>query len=292
MSDSQSHLLNRRLLSAWVSSVISISLVLLLVGVGSLLLVNTGRFSRYIKENMSVTVLMKQDVGENQALAFLSELDRSPYIKSSTYISKEQGIKEMSELLGEDFLSIFSSAPIPISLDLTLKGEYVVRDSMEVLRHNLMASPLVDNVTYQEGIVEAMNQNLAKISMILAGLIALLLFLSFVLINNTIRLSVYARRFTVHTMKLVGATKHFIRRPFLVQALVQALFSVELACAALTGLLFFLRSQLPPFYEVFPLERVLAAMGIVLASGLVICLCSTYFTVGRMIGLDRTELYY
>lgn len=292
MSDSQSHLLNRRLLSAWVSSVISISLVLLLVGVGSLLLVNTGRFSRYIKENMSVTVLMKQDVGENQALAFLSELDRSPYIKSSTYISKEQGIKEMSELLGEDFLSVFSSAPIPISLDLTLKGEYVVRDSMEVLRHNLMASPLVDNVTYQEGIVDAMNQNLAKISMILAGLIALLLFLSFVLINNTIRLSVYARRFTVHTMKLVGATKNFIRRPFLVQALVQALFSVELACAALTGLLFFLRSQLPPFYEVFPLERVLAAMGIVLASGLVICLCGTYFTVGRMIGLDRTELYY
>ena len=119
-----------------------------------------------------------------------------------------------------------------------------------------------------------------------------MLFLSFVLINNTIRLSVYARRFTVHTMKLVGATKHFIRRPFLVQALVQALFSVELACAALTGLLFFLRSQFPPFYEVFPMERVLAAMGIVLASGLVICLCSTYFTVGRMIGLDRTELYY
>ena len=283
MSDSQSHLLNRRLLSAWVSSVISISLVLLLVGVGSLLLVNTGRFARYIKENMSVTVLMKQDVGENQALAFLSELDRSPYIKSSTYIS---------ELLGEDFLSVFSSAPIPISLDLTLNGEYVVRDSMEVLRQNLMASPLVDNVTYQEGIVEAMNQNLGKITMILAGLIALLLFLSFVLINNTIRLSVYARRFTVHTMKMVGATKNFIRRPFLVQALVQALFSAEFACAALTGLLFFLRSQLPPFYEVFPMERVLAAMGIVLASGLVICLCSTYFTVGRMIGLDRTELYY
>ncbi len=291
MRESQSHILRRRLLSAWVSSVISISLVLSLVGVGSLLLVNTGRFSRYIKENMSVTVLMKQDVGENQALAFLSELDRSPYIKSSAYISKEQGIKEMSELLGEDFLDVFSSAPIPISLDLTLNGEYVVRDSMEVLRGNLMASPLVDNVTYQEGIVEAMNQNLTKITLILAGFILLLLFLSFVLINNTIRLSVYARRFTIHTMKMVGATKNFIRRPFMAQALVQALFSALVACAALVGLLYFLRGQLLPFYEIFPLERVLAAMGIVLLSGLVICLCSTWLTVGRMVGLDRSELY-
>ncbi len=292
MSDSQSHLLRRRLLSAWVSSVISISLVLLLVGVGSLLLVNTGRFSRYIKENMSVTVLMKQDVSENQALAFLSELDRSPYIKSSTYVSKEQGIKEMSALLGEDFLDVFSSAPIPISMDLTLKGEYVVRDSMEVLRSKLMASPLVDNVTYQEGIVEAMNHNLTKISMILAGFILLLLFLSFVLINNTIRLNVYARRFTIHTMKMVGATKNFIRRPFLAQALFQALFSALFACSALVGILYFLHAQLLPFYDIFPLERVLAAMGIVLLSGLLICLFSTYFTVGKMVELDRSELYY
>ena len=292
MSESQSHILNRRLLNAWISSVISISLVLLLVGIGSLLLVNTGRFARYIKENMSVTVLLKQDVGENQALAFLSELDRSPYIKSSTYISKEQGIKEMSELLGEDFLSIFSSAPIPISLDLTLNGEYVVRDSMEVLRQNLMASPLVDNVTYQEGIVEAMNQNLGKISLLLAGLIGLFLVISFALINNTIRLSFYVRRFSVHTMQLVGATRSFIRKPFLIQALMQALVSVELACAGLVGLLFFLHGQMPPFFEIFPLERVLIAMGIVLASGLVICLCSAYFTVGQMLGLDRTELYY
>lgn len=292
MAESQSHILNRRLLNAWISSVISISLVLLLVGIGSLLLVNTGRFARYIKENMSVTVLLKQDVGENQALAFLSELDRSPYIKSSTYISKEQGIKEMSELLGEDFLSIFSSTPIPISLDLTLNGEYVVRDSMEVLRQNLMASPLVDNVTYQEGIVEAMNQNLGKISLLLAGLIGLFLVISFALINNTIRLSFYVRRFSVHTMQLVGATRSFIRRPFLIQALMQALVSVELACAGLVGLLFFLHGQMPPFFEIFPLERVLIAMGIVLASGLVICLCSAYFTVGQMLGLDRTELYY
>jgi cell division transport system permease protein len=292
MSEGQSKLLSRRLVSAWVSSVISISLVLLLVGVGSLLLVNANKFSRYIKENMNVTVLMKQDVSENQALAFQSELDRSPYLKSSTYVSKQQGIKEMAELLGEDFLDIFSSEPIPISLDLTLNGEYVHKDSLEILRKNLMASSLVDNVTYQENIVEAMNDNLARISLFLGLFIALLLFLSFVLINNTIRLNVYARRFTIHTMKMVGATKNFIRAPFLSQAFVQALFSSLIACAALVGLLFFLKVQLLPFYEIFPLERVLIVMGIVIFSGLLICLTSTWVTVGRMVSVNKDELYY
>ena len=292
MSEGQSHLLTRRLASAWVSSVISISLVLLLVGVGSLLLVNAGKFSRYIKENMNVTVLLRQDVSENQALAFQSELDRSPYIKSSTYVSKEQGIKEMSELLGADFLDVFSSAPIPISLDLTLNGEYVVKDSLDVLKANLTGSPLVDSVTYQENLVDAMNQNLTKISLILGTFILMLLFLSFVLINNTIRLNVYARRFTIHTMKMVGATRNFIRRPFMGQAFVQALFSSLIACAGLVGLLFFRKAQLPPFYDVFPLERVLTVLGIVLTSGLVICLTSTWVTVGRMVGLDRSELFY
>lgn len=292
MSEGQSKILSRRLVSAWVSSVISISLVLLLVGLASLLLVNAGKFSRYIKENMSISVLMKQDVSENQALAFQSELDRSPYIKSSTYISKEQGIKEMAELLGEDFLDIFSSEPIPISLDLTLKGDYVHKDSLEILRNNLMASSLVDTVSYQENLVEAMNENLAKISLFIGLFIVLLLFLSFVLINNTIRLSVYARRFTIHTMKMVGATKNFIRLPFLSQALVQGVFSSMVACSALVGLLFFLKAQLLPFYDIFPLERVLVVMGIVVLSGLVICVSSTWVTVGRMVSLNKDDLYY
>ena len=292
MSKGKSRILSRRLASAWISSVISISLVLLLVGVASLLLVNAGKFSRYIKENMSVTVLMKQDVGESQALAFQSELDRSPFIKSSTYISKQQGIKEMSELLGEDFLDVFSSAPIPVSLELTLNGEYVVRDSLEVLRSSLLSSPLVDSVTYQESIVEALNENLTRISMGIGLFILLLLFLSFVLINNTIRLNVYARRFTIHTMKMVGATKNFIRGPFVARACVQGLFSSLIACAALVGVLFFLKAQLLPFYDIFPLERVLMVIGIVLLSGLLICVSSTWVTVGKMVGLDKDDLYF
>ncbi|MBP5397387.1 MAG: permease-like cell division protein FtsX [Bacteroidales bacterium] len=292
MSKGQSRILSRRLLSAWVSSIISISLVLLLVGAASLLLVNAGKFSRYIKENMSVTVLMKQDVGENQALAFQSELDRSPWVKSSSYVSKQQGIQEMSQLLGEDFLDIFSSAPIPVSLELTLNGEYVVKDSLDMIKSQILASPLVDSVTYQENIVEALNENLARISMGIGLFILLLLFLSFVLINNTIRLNVYARRFTIHTMKMVGATKNFIRRPFMAQAFVQGLFSSMIACLALVGLLFFLKGQMLAFYDIFPLERVLAVLGIVLASGLLICLSSTWVTVGKMVGLDKDELYF
>ena len=217
MPKGENRSVRRRIVNAYISSVISISLVLLLVGVASLLLVNARSVSDYFKENMQVSVMLKPDVGDREAMAFMEKLDNMDFIRSAEFISKEQGAAEMSELLGEDFLSIFDASPIPVSIDVTLNADYVSADSLEVVRSRISRSSLVDEVVYQQSLVEALNANLSKISSVLAVFIALLLFISFVLINNTVRLSVFDRRFTIHTMKMVGATRSFIRAPFLVQ---------------------------------------------------------------------------
>ena len=292
MSTADNKLMRRRLANAYLSSVISISLVLLLVGVAAMLLVNAKSVSNYFKENMQVSVMMKQDVSDEAAMDFQASLDSKRFIKSSVFISKEQGMREMADMLGDDFLDVFETSPIPVSIDVTLKADYVSADSLEVVRNELAKSALVDEVVYQSSLVDALNANLSRISAVLAVFIALLLFISFVLINNTVRLNVYARRFTIHTMKLVGATRSFIRTPFLVQAAFQGVFAAFIAIIALVVMLYFMRSEFEQLFEIFRLDLLLSVMGIVLAAGLAICLISTWFVVNRLVSLKKDELYY
>ena len=292
MGNSDNRIMRRRLRNAYLSSVISISLVLLLVGVASMLLVNAKSVSDYFKENMQISVLMKQNVSDEDALEYRELLDGERYIKSTTFVSKEQGRKELAEQLGEDFLDVFETSPIPVSIDVTLEAAYVSSDSLEVVRAEIAESPLVEEVVYQRSLVDALNANLSRISMVLGVFIALLLFISFVLINNTVRLSVFARRFTIHTMKLVGATRSFIRAPFLLQSAFQGVFAAFLAIIVLLGLMFLMRSSFAQLFEIFRMELLLLVMGIVLVSGLAICLISTYFVVNKLISLHKDELYY
>ena len=292
MSKGDNRIMKRRLANAYLSSVISISLVLLLVGVASMLLVNAKGVSDYFKENMQVSVLMKQNVSEEDAMAFCDRLENERYIRSTVYVSREQGERELARQLGDDFLDIFETSPIPVSIDVTLTAEYVSSDSLEVVRAELSESPLVDEVNYQRSLVDALNANLSRISLILAFFIALLLFISYVLINNTVRLNVYARRFTIHTMQLVGATRSFIRAPFLVQSAFQGIFSAFIAIMALIVILFFLRNGFEQMFEIFRLDLLLLVMGIVMVSGLLICLTSTYFVVNKLVSLKKDELYY
>ena len=285
-------IMRRRLANAYLSSVISISLVLLLVGLASMLLVNAKSISDYFKENMQVSVMMKQNVSEEKALGFKTKLDKERYIKSSMFVSKEQGQREMADLLGDDFLDVFEISPIPVSIDVTLNADYVSADSLEVVRAEIAKSPLVDEVVYHRSLVDALNANLSKISLVMGVFIALLLFISYVLINNTVRLSVFARRFTIHTMKLVGATKQFIRAPFLIQSAFQGMFAAMISIVVLVGILFFVKSEFVQLFEVFRLELLLLVVGIVVVSGLVICVASTYFVVGKLVSLKKDELYY
>lgn len=284
--------MRRRLANAYLSSVISISLVLLLVGLASMLLVNAKGVSNYFKENMQVTVMMKQNVTEEEAVEFQDVLDGERFIGSTTLVTREQGRREMEDLLGEDFLDIFETSPIPVSIEVTLKADYVSVDSLQVVKEAISASDLVDEVEYQSSLVDALNANLNRISMIMGVFIALLLFISYVLINNTVRLNVFSRRFTIHTMKLVGATRSFIRAPFLVQAAFQGVFSAFIAIIALVGILYFMRSEFEQLFEIFRLDLLLTVMAIVLVSGLVICMTSTWFVVNRLVSLRKDDLYY
>ena len=292
MSAGENKLIRRRLAGAWISSVISITLVLFLVGVASLLLVNAKSVSDYFKENVQVSVLMKQDVSEDDAMDFASSLDSRPFIKGTRFVSKAEGTREMADMLGEDFLNVFETAPIPISIDVNLKAEYVSPDSLEVVKKEIAGSPLVEEVVYQQSLVDKLNTNLAKISLVLGVFVALLLFISFVLINNTVRLNVFSKRFTIHTMKLVGATKSFIRGPFLGQSVFQGLFSALLAILMLLAGLFIVRREFLQLFEVFSLDLLLVVLGIVVVSGVVICLVSTYFVVGKLVSLPKDDLYY
>jgi cell division transport system permease protein len=285
-------IIRRRIANAYFSSVISISLVLLLVGVASMLLVNTESVSDYFKEHMQVSVLMKPEVTEDAAYEYKSTLDSLPFIKATQFVSREQGEKEMADMLGEDFLRVFETSPIPVSFYLTLKADYVVSDSLAVVEKVVGQSPLVEEVVYQQSLVEKLNANLRKISLVLGIGIALLLFISFVLINNVMRLTVYERRFTVHTMRLVGATKSFIRGPFLLRSAIMGLFSAFLAIIMLLGILFYVRNQFPQLFDIFRLDLLLLVIGIVVVSGLVICVVSTYFVVGKLVSLSNDELYY
>ncbi len=284
--------MRKRLANAYLSSVVSISLVLLLIGVGSMLLVNTKSVSDYFKENMVISVMMTPEASDAEAMAFSRELGTMDFVHSSEFVSRERGEEEMVRMLGDDFLRVFETSPIPVSVNLTLNAAYVSPDSVKVIENRLMEYEVVDEVVYQQSLIDSLNANLSKISFVIAVFIILLLFISYVLINNTIRLSFYDKRFTVHTMKLVGATTAFIRGPFLLRAAFMGLFSAFIAILMLLGLLYFIKAQFAQMFEIFRLDLLLLVIGIVLAAGLLICVLSTYFVVNKLVSLDKDEMYY
>ena len=291
MPSSNSSVTKRRLASAWISTVISLSLVLLLVGIGSMLLVNARAVSDYFKENIQVSVLIKDYVEEADASAYEAKAAQIPGVRYTHLVSREQGMEEMSELLGRDFLDVFETAPVPISIDVNLEAAYVSADSLAVIKEILADSPLVDEVVYQTSLVDALNQNLGKITLGLAALVAVLLFISFVLMANTVRLDLFSRRFSIHTMQLVGATRAFIRAPFVGRAALQGLFAALIAILLLIGGLFFLKGEFAQMFSLFSLESLLEVMGIMLVSGVGICCISTYFMVNRLVAYNRDLIY-
>lgn len=292
MPHNENKMMRKRLANAYLSSVISISLVLILVGIAALLIVNARRVSDYFKENMQVSILMKQEVPDEGVNAFRDSVSALPFIRTARVVTREEGTEDLKDMLGEDFLSVFETSPVPVSVEVTLQAEYVSSDSLAVIVPALGASSLVDEVGCQQSLVEALNTNLARISLVLGIFIALLLFISYVLINNTVRLSVYSRRFTIHTMKLVGATRSFIRRPFVRNAVVQGVVASAIAIAVLCALLLAVRRSFPALFGIFGKKLIALVMGIVLVCGVAICVVSTFFVVNRLAGSTRDELYY
>ena len=288
----ESKIIRRRLRNAYASSVISISLVLLLVGVATLLLVNARAVSDYFKENMQLSVILTPDASEQDAAAYQKSIQTLPYIKGTRLVSREEGTADLEKMLGADFLSVFETSPVPLSLEITLAADYVHPDSVAMVRRVLGASPAVQEVEWQQSLVETLNNNLAKISLILGIFILLLLFISFVFINNTVRLGVFSRRFTIHTMQLVGATRGFIKKPFVRGAVFQGLVSSLLALAILAVALYLLKLEFPQMFAVLQPRSLAIVAGVVVVTGVLICVLSTTMVVGRLVSLNKDELYY
>lgn len=284
--------MRKRIVNAYLSSVISISLVLLLTGIATLLIVNARSVSHYLKENMQVSVLLVDDATEAQAHRFADSLAARPYVHAARVITREEGARELEAMLGEDFLDVFETSPVPLSVDVTLQADYVQPDSLARVTKALAAAPLVTEVEAQQSLVEALTTNLAKISLVLGVFILLLLFISFVLINNTVRAGVFARRFTIHTMKLVGATRAFIRGPFMRATVLQGLAASALAVGMLWSLLEAVRRSFPELASLVDARQLLRVCGVVVASGVLLCVISTFFVVNKLISAPKDDLYY
>lgn len=291
MAQAQNKVLKRRLAGAYVSSVLSISLVLLLVGVAAMLLVNTRSVADYFKEHLQVSVIFKTTATDSQVLKYKNQIDKYEFIRSSRIVTKEEGTEDLREMLGDDFLKVFVDTPVPYSLDINLKADWVTEDRLVEVSRRLSTSPIVDEVNCQQNLVAALNGNMAKFSFIIGIFIALLLFISLVLISNTVRLNVYSQRFNIHTMRLVGATRGFIRRPFMGSAVLQGLVSAFIATAVLVAALFVIRSSFAQLFEIFTMDLLLKVVVIVVLSGVLICMASTYFVVNRLVDLSKDELY-
>ena len=292
MGRKEKNIIARRLVHSYLSSIISIALVLLLTGIFGILAVNAGAVQNYFKENVKVSAILKETVGEKEALKLQERLCSHPAIKETHFISKEQGTREMQQMLGEDFLKAFDSNPIPVSIELNLNAGYFHPDSIKLVAAQLMENPQVDEIVYQESLLELLNDNMERIAYLFMVFIALLMFISFVLINNTVRLNVYSKRFSIYTMRLVGAKRSFIRAPFLVKSIFQGMLSGLLAALALLGLLYLVRSSFGQIFTIFNMELVAMVLVGVVVLGSLICLVCTFFVVNRLVSLNNDDLYY
>jgi len=212
----------RRIATSYFTTIISITLVLLLLGLLGMIILHAKKLSDYVKENIGFSIMIREGVKESGIMELKKKLDRTYYVKSTEYIPRERAAERLKDELGEDFISFLGYNPLLPAIDLRLKAAYANTDSIVRIEHLLLNNPEVKEVFYQKSLVELINRNLEKISFILLGFSGILLFIAIVLINNTIRLSVYSKRFIIRSMQLVGATEGFIRKPFLYRSVLMA----------------------------------------------------------------------
>jgi len=263
-----------------------------MLGILMLLVFNAKRLSDFVKENIGFSVILHDDVRDVDANFLRKTLDASPYVRLTEFVSKDQAAKELQEELGEDFIGFLGYNPLSSSIEVRLNAEYANPDSIRLIEDELMALRPVKEVFYQKSLVNLVNENVRKISAIILLFGLLLFFIAIVLINNTIRLSVYSKRFIINTMKLVGATWGFIRRPFILKGIVHGFYASMLAAAMLSGVIYLIQHE---FYEVVnfgQIELLAIIFGLVILAGLIINLLSTFFAVSKYLKLKVDDLYY
>ena len=274
-----------------VTLCISTAMVLVLLGLVVFSVQTSRNLSQWVKENLTVTVMLSDDVSVNGAKMLCRDLYHRPYSRNIDYISKDQALKEQTEAMGSDPSEFLGVNPFPATLELQLKSDYANRDSLKWIAKELQKNPKITDVAYQVDLMDSVNRNLTKLNLLLLGLAVLLTFVSFSLINNTVRLSVYSRRFLIHTMKLVGASWGFIRRPFMNQALLIGIIAAILAIAVLGGLFYGLYYYEPNIVAVITWRELAITAGAVLLFGIIITAACSYISVNKFLRMSAGELY-
>lgn len=281
----------RRLKTSYAAMVVSLTLVLLMLGSLGLILLYAKKISDYVKENIGINITIRENVREADILRLKKTIDASFYVKSSTYVSKEQAAKELKEDLGEDFIGFLGFNPLLPSIDVHVKAVYANSDSLTIIKNKLSGNPIIKEVFFQKSVIDIINQNVRKIGLVLTGFSTLLLVVAIALINNTIRLSVYSKRFILRSMLLVGATHGFISRPFIIRGILSGFIGSILALILLTLLIIVTSNQIPELIDLQDTNMFAILFGIVLFLGVIISWLSNYFAVRKYLYIKPDNLY-
>ncbi len=292
MKSQEQKISKRKLRSSYFSLTISVSLVLFALGLVGLLLLNAHKLSKHVKENIGFSVILYDDVKEVEMMRLQKNLDASPYVKTTRHITKQQAAKELIEDMGEDFVELLGYNPLLPSIEVRLYAAYANADSIQVIEDHLVQYPQVKEVAYQKSLIEIVNKNIRKVSMVLLVFSGLLFLISMTLINNTIRLSVYSKRFLIKTMQLVGATKPFVRTPFIIKSLTNTLYSILIAYVLLGGVVYLIDQEFPELTILYDIDTLAILFLSILVIGMTIIYFSTWFAVNKYLRLHSNDLYY
>ena len=292
MAKKENRISQRQLRSSYMTSVISISLVLFLLGLVGFLILNARNLSDYVRENIGFNIELRDDVREADMQQLKKILDAKEYVRRTDFVSKEEAAVETSRALGEDFIEFLGYNPLPAIIKVKLLADYANPDSIYIIEQELTSYDQINDIYYKKTLIHEINDNIKKISLVIIAFSVLLLLIALTLINNTIRLSVYSKRFLIHTMQLVGATKNFIRKPFLFTGFSHGLIAALLAITLLLGTIYIMQNQIDDLIHVLE-PNLLGLLFIgVLVLGILISIVSTFFAVNRYLNIQKDELYY
>lgn len=292
MKNSKPKKIKKRIFNSWITSLISISLVLIMIGTLGLIIINATKLSEYVREKIGFTLVLHDNIKEVEIDRLQKVLNAGDFVKSTRYINKETAAKELTEDLGEDFTGFLGYNPLFASLEVKLYAKFTHPDSLLILEKEFLEYPQIKEVYYQKNLVTVINQNVSRISIILVIISGLLTFIFVALINNTIRISVYSQRFTINTMQMVGATDSFIRKPFLLQSVFMGIYGALIANILILLGIYSYKKELTGIISANDISTLGAVILLVLAFGLIISVFSTYFAVNKFLKLKFDELFY
>ena len=281
----------KRYRASYGTTVMSIALVLFMLGLFALIVFHARKLSQYIRENIGVSVMLKENAGQKNVAAFRHQLDTLPAVKSTELITSDAAAKKLADDLGEDFVGFLGYNPLPTTIVLHLNAPYTVDDSVAALTQWIRRNNIVREVDYQQSMVEMVNRNLTRAGRILLGFSLILLLISVVLIYNTIRLAVYSRRLLIKSMLLVGATQTFIRKPFIISGLLQGLLGGAIAVTGLAAVLFFAQQKIPEVTVLSDLWFIVVIFAGVVVFGMMITWLSNFFAVKKYLKFNSDALY-